>query len=66
MIVALILSMLLVLNVVRRALEPACPGCAAKSWAAHSTQLECADCGWSHGRATAAAPEPAQYEICLG
>lgn len=66
MIFALAFSLLLVLTVVRRALEPACPGCSAKNWAAHSTQLECGQCGWNHGRAAQPAAEPAQYEICLG
>jgi ribosomal protein S27AE len=63
--------LLATLAVTRRALEPECPNCSHKSWAAHSTQLQCEDCGWTNGRPAAAPvrPEPApvapQYEICF-
>jgi hypothetical protein len=47
MLVALSLApLLLTLELARRALEPNCPSCTGKSWAAHSTQLQCDRCGW--------------------
>jgi hypothetical protein len=46
MIVAIAAALLLSLELARRGLEPECPSCAGKSWAAHSTQLHCANCGW--------------------
>lgn len=64
----LALTLLLVLAMARRALEPQCPNCSVKSWSAHSTQLQCTGCGWANGRPAAAQPEPqpaAQYEICF-
>jgi hypothetical protein len=70
MILALALTLLLVLTVTRRALEPACPGCSAKAWTEHSTALECQQCGWSNGapaQAVVAIPvgeaRPNQYEL---
>jgi ribosomal protein S27AE len=47
MLVALSLApLLLTLELARRALEPECPSCSEKDWAAHSTQLLCSRCGW--------------------
>lgn len=69
MIVALAVTILLALSLARRAMEPHCPACASKSWAAHSTQLNCTRCGWTNGARPAAPeprPEPSQYEMCLG
>ena len=64
MIVALALSILLVLELARRALEPECPACAGKSWTTHSTQLQCTGCGWgTPATAVAVKPEPPQYEL---
>lgn len=47
MIVALAAAILFILELARRALEPACPNCDTKNWTAHSTQLQCSSCGWS-------------------
>lgn len=46
MIVTLTVTFLLTLELVRRGLEPECPGCRGKRWEAHSTQLRCSSCGW--------------------
>ncbi|MBW3628749.1 MAG: hypothetical protein KY464_05550 [Gemmatimonadetes bacterium] len=64
MIAALALSILLLLELARRGLEPECPSCGAKHWTAHSTQLQCNSCGWSNV-AHAAKAEPNQYEFGL-
>lgn len=32
----------------RRAIEPACPGCRGKAWEHASTGLRCRRCGWSN------------------
>lgn len=68
------LSLLLVLSILRRAVDPACPSCDAKSWSAHSTVLHCTHCGWTN--VATASPAPAvdgpvkspqsQYEFRLG
>ena len=47
MILLVVLVLLFGLSAARRALDPACPACSAKSWAPHSTQLHCERCGWS-------------------
>lgn len=46
MILTIAAALLLTLELARRGLEPECPSCNGKSWAPHSTQLHCADCGW--------------------
>ena len=69
--IALTLTLLLVLTVLRHLLEPACPSCTAKSWTSDPRHLHCAQCGWSNVAAVPAAqPELAaaqyagsQYEI---
>ena len=62
----LALTLLLILATARRALEPECPSCASKSWGAHSTQLQCSDCGWGSTLVPAVeAPTEPQYEICF-
>lgn len=71
MLATIALTLLATLELARRALEPACPECASKEWAAHSTQLQCSHCGWGNGARPAAAPQPStpeqtQYEFCLG
>lgn len=40
------LALLLTLELARRGLEPECPSCGHKSWVSHSTELQCASCGW--------------------
>jgi len=69
MLIALALTLLIVLSVLRRILEPACPGCSAKSWSDHPVHLTCTRCGWSSvpTGAPAAAVEavPGQYEIAF-
>jgi hypothetical protein len=58
--------LLVILATARRALEPECPNCASKHWGAHSTQLQCTDCGWGPTRAPVAeTPAEPQYEICF-
>jgi hypothetical protein len=68
-VVLLAATMLLLLSLVRRAIEPVCPNCTLKSWTPHSTQLQCARCGWTNGRVAAASapavPEQPQYEIAF-
>lgn len=54
MFIALTLTLLLVLTLLRHVLEPTCPSCAAKSWTSDPKLLHCAECGWSN-----AAPVPA-------
>src|SRR5690606_36826108 len=48
MLIALAITLLLFLGLLRHLLEPACPGCAAKRWARGSTTLHCAECGWTN------------------
>lgn len=75
MFIALTLTLLLVLTVLRHILEPACPSCTAKSWTSDPKHLCCAECGWSN---VATLPAPvaqtelaaaqyagSQYEICF-
>ena len=59
MIIALFLTLLLVLTVLRHLVEPACPGCAAKRWRVEGDALSCMSCGWD----TATAPTPAQTAV---
>jgi hypothetical protein len=69
MIVAISLPLVVALLLARRAMEPRCPACSAKRWAAHSTQLQCAACGWNNGARPApriSQPEAPQYEMGLG
>lgn len=47
MIIALALTLLLALTVLRHVMEPACPGCAAKCWKTGADTLSCTRCGWS-------------------
>jgi hypothetical protein len=67
MLIALALTLLLVLTVLRRLLEPACPACSRKDWSSHPTQLHCQHCGWSNVvTVPVAAPvveAPRQYEL---
>lgn len=78
MFIALTLTLLLVLTVLRHILEPACPSCTAKSWTDDPKFLCCAECGWSnavtvpgaHSELASAQLAPAQYsssqyEICF-
>jgi hypothetical protein len=65
MIAALAITILLLLELARRGLEPECPGCASKQWTSHSTQLQCNSCGWSNLAPANKAPEPPQYEFGL-
>ena len=66
MIAALAITLLLLLELARRGLEPECPNCAAKHWTSHSTQLQCTGCGWSNvAPAVQKKPEPSQYEFGL-
>jgi hypothetical protein len=66
MIAALALTILLLLELARRGLEPECPRCSAKRWIAHSTLLQCESCGWSNTAPAvpAAKPEP-QLELAM-
>jgi len=70
MLITLALSLLVVLSVLRRVLEPACPGCAAKEWTHADGVLTCKACDWSTTAAVpqaVEAPVPAgQYEIAFG
>jgi len=64
MIAALAITLLLLLELARRGLEPECPNCAGKNWTSHSTQLQCSGCGWSNmAPAVQKVPEPSQYEL---
>ena len=63
MIAAVAATILLLLELARRGLEPECPSCASKQWASHSTQLQCAGCGWSNVAPVAAAPAEALGSI---
>lgn len=54
MFIALALTLLLTLSVLRHALEPSCPSCAAKRWRTEGDMLTCARCEWS----SAVAPQP--------
>lgn len=66
MIAALALTILLLLELARRGLEPECPSCASKHWTSHSTQLQCNGCGWSNmAPAVQKIPEASQYEFGL-
>jgi hypothetical protein len=57
--ILVVLALVVPFVVVRRLLEPACPGCSAKSWASQpSTAIRCTRCGWSGG-----ASAPSQYEM---
>lgn len=71
MLIALALTLLLVLSVLRHIAEPACPCCTSKRWSSDPGVLRCTACGWSNAAAPNAAPgaelarTPAgpQYEI---
>lgn len=77
MFIALTLTLLLVLTLLRHVLEPACPSCEAKHWTSDPTFLCCAECGWSNAATVPAQAELAsaqfagsqyassQYEICF-
>jgi hypothetical protein len=65
--ILVVLALVVPFVFVRRLLEPACPGCSAKSWASQTpTVICCTRCGWS---SSAPAPGPpaqparAQYEM---
>lgn len=64
MIVSVILSILVGLAVLRRAIEPACPACSSKRWGDGSDPMSCAQCGWSAARA-GAGDAGSQYEMSL-
>ena len=65
LIVALLMSLMLALGLLRRVVEPACPSCEAKSWIPSPNALHCAHCGWSNAAAPAAKAEVPQYELVL-
>lgn len=65
MLIAILLTLLLSLSVLRHILEPACPACAGKEWRDDSAALACRGCGWSNAAAVKA-PESAQYELIPG
>jgi len=65
MIVSILVPLVAVLAgaaaLVRRAIDPACPACRRRAWAAQASGLSCTGCGWSNVAppATATADEPA-------
>ena len=65
MIVGILLTLLLSLSMLRRLVEPSCPCCAAKRWAASATALHCEQCGWTNATPARVEPKP-QYEMVLG
>lgn len=66
MVASVLLTVLIGLAVLRRAIEPACPACASKRWgeAAPGT-LSCGGCGWTSG-ASERPGAASQYEMPLG
>lgn len=79
MFIALALTLLLVLSVLRHILEPSCPSCTAKRWSSQPGILSCTECGWSSVVTPQAIPGAelsstpvagaqyagSQYEICF-
>jgi ribosomal protein L37AE/L43A len=44
----------------RRAIDPSCPSCQRRAWAAAASGLSCTSCGWSNvAKPAAPAEEPA-------
>lgn len=65
MVGSVIFSVLVGLAVLRRAIEPACPGCASKRWGDGAADtLSCTRCGWTMG-GSGAADATSQYEMPL-
>lgn len=64
MIASVILSIVVGLAVLRRAIEPACPACSSKHWGDGSDPLSCEQCGWSATRA-GNGEAASQYEMSL-
>jgi hypothetical protein len=71
MLIALALTLLLFLSVLRYIAEPACPCCSSKRWSSDPGALRCTACGWSNvaaphtapGTELTVAPAAPQYEI---
>jgi hypothetical protein len=49
--VLLVAAMLAAATLLRRHIEPTCPGCQARSWNTAPSIMACAACGWATGPA---------------
>lgn len=68
MLIAVALTLVLFLSVLRHIAEPACPCCTSKRWSSDPGVLRCTACGWSNAAPHAApaaelATAGSQYEI---